>query len=528
MSFLKASLSTWLRVPLFILLDRPNAQRKNNPARSNASPRVAVDSAENTSPSAPSPSLEQDSTHAQPAVPGQETTTGRERIPEAPWHSAARILFRVAFVYFFLFCFCYGNGTIFSIFPVIGNFLYRWLTWPFNTLAEWTGQHVFHLTGIGSHWHPTGSGDTTMNYLVDGLFVLAAVAGGLIWTLISELRGRRREYRTLHAWLRFALRLTCGFFMLNYGLAKLYPMQMAPVSIAILNEPVGNMSPMTMLWALIGLNPVYEMICGAAEVIGGILLMFRRTALAGALISAFVITNVLLYNLFFDVPVKLFAANLLLALVYLILPDVPPLWNFFIRHRPSAPQADWAPPAHTKAARISLRITEIVFILTFLVVFPILMGMGFFQSRKAAAVPTPLLGAWHLDADHPASGAFITPEKQPVSDLYIDSAVRAFMRGPDGELWRTHLNIDPKAHTVHIRCYTNGEVNYAWSEPDPNHLVLTTVPPPAPKADSKKKDQKPAPAFTPETLTLTRVPVPAHYPLLERGFHWVNQWGLER
>jgi len=29
-------------------------------------------------------------------------------------------------------------------------------------------------------------------------------------------------------------------------------------------------------------------------------------------------------------------------------------------------------------------------------------------------------------------------------------------------------------------------------------------------------------------LTLTRTSIPNHYPLLDRGFHFVNQWGLER
>jgi hypothetical protein len=50
-------------------------------------------------------------------------------------------------------------------------------------------------------------------------------------------------------WLRFLLRLTVAIFMIGYGLDKLFPFQMQPLSIAILNEPVGNLSPMTFLWA---------------------------------------------------------------------------------------------------------------------------------------------------------------------------------------------------------------------------------------------------------------------------------------
>jgi hypothetical protein len=101
---------------------------------------------------------------------------------------------------------------------------------------------------------------------------------------------------------------------------------------------------MTFLWNLIGLNPVYEIICGSAEVLGGILLLYRRTALAGALFSTFVVTNVVLYNFCYDVPVKLFAVNLLLACIFLALPDALSLCHFFWSHKPAAPTAAGFPP----------------------------------------------------------------------------------------------------------------------------------------------------------------------------------------
>jgi hypothetical protein len=61
--------------------------------------------------------------------------------------------------------------------------------------------------------------------------------------------------------------------------------------------------------------------------------------------------------------------------------------------------------------------------------------------------------------------------------------------------------------------------------PDASHLVLVST---APKTDPKSKPDPKAKPFVAETVTLTRTPVPTHYPLLDRGFHWVNEWGLER
>jgi hypothetical protein len=400
----------------------------------------------------------------------------------APWSPASRFGFRIAFLYFFCFIFLSGNGTLFGVFPVVGGWIQSKLNWPFNHLSEFTGQHLFHLTGIAAHWHPSESGDTTMNWIQNGLFLTFALAGGIVWTFIALLRNNpRTEYRTLDSWLRFLLRLTCAMFMVGYGLAKVFPLQMPPPSIAVLNEPVGNLSPMTFLWNLIGLSPVYEIICGSAELLGGILLLYRRTALAGALFSAFVMANVVFYNFCYDVPVKIFAINLLLGCIFLALPDALSLCRFFWSHKPAAPTATWVPPATRRAGRIAILVTEIVFAAAFLVVRPIFMTIGWHHLQDALRTPSPLVGAWHLDATHPASGAFIDPEGRPVTDLYVAPSSRAYTRSTDGELWLSGVNLDSKKHTVRISCYFIGPpTNYAWQLSDPNHLILTSVPPPPP------------------------------------------------
>jgi hypothetical protein len=439
-----------------------------------------------------------------------------------PWSPFARLAFRIVFLYFFCFLFFLGNGTPFDLFPVVGDWIDGVLTWPFNHLSEWTGEHLFHLTGLAAHWHPTGSGDTTLNWILNGLFIAFSLAGGLVWTLVAMLRGnRRKEYKTMYAWLRFGLRISCGAFMLNYGLAKVFPFQMAPISVGILNEPVGNMSPMTFLWALIGMNPIYEIICGAAEVIGGILLFYRRTALLGALISAFVMTNVVLYNFFFDVPVKIFAVNLLMALIFLTVEDMGALLKFFWLHKAVAPAATWIPPSRKRWYRITLLVVEWVFCLGFLIMMPIQDGIGWFQTVKAEQERTPLVGSWKIDTAHLPKDVFITGDGLPASDLYIDNAVRAFTRATDGALWRTRLKLDAKAHTMRIDCFPSKSMNYSYQMPDNDHLMLTATAPEDAKPEEKAK-------FQSFTLALKRTPTLAHYPLLDRGFHYVNQWGLER
>ena len=82
--------------------------------------------------------------------------------------------------------------------------------------------------------------------------------------------------------------------------------------------------------------------------------------------------------------------------------------------------------------RHPLRIPLLVqtgFAAAFLVVQPIFMTIGWHPLQVAIRTPSPLVGAWHLDATHPASGAFIDPEGLPITDLYVAPSSRAYTLG---------------------------------------------------------------------------------------------------
>ena len=172
-------------------------------------------------------------------TPSELPTPVSAATPLDPWSPAVRI----AFLYFFCFILIGANGTLWDVFPVVGGWIQDKLNWLLNHLSKFVGQHLFHLIGIAAHWHPSESGDTAMNWIHDGLALTFALAGGILWTIISRVRNNSRtDYRTLHAWLRFFLRLTCAMFMIGYGLAKVFPFRMPPPSVAILTEPAGNMA----------------------------------------------------------------------------------------------------------------------------------------------------------------------------------------------------------------------------------------------------------------------------------------------
>ncbi len=446
----------------------------------------------------------------------------RSAVAPPPWSPLTRLGFRIAFIYFCCFMYLYGNDGIDFYAIVFWHGFSSALNWPMNHLAAWAGSHIFRLTGSNANWHVTHRGDTLINWVLDRIFMLGALLGGLAWTVIAHLRGSRRtEYKTLLTWLRFLLRLSVGFFMVGYGMIKVFPLQMGPIPLATLNQPVGQISPHTLLWSLIGLYPVYESICGMLEVLAGTLILFRRTALVGSLFTIFVMSNVVLYNFFFGVSVKLFALNLLLAAIFITLPDAKPLFDFFWRHQPAAQTGIWVPPTSRRGVRIYVRALEIIFIIVSFTINPLFDGIVWHHERVVARIQSPLRGAWRFDSVPPAAGAFNTPNG-PVAELYVDTVEYALARSADGALWRTFMRVNAPAHTVWINPYVGNQVTYTWQMTDSNHLILSVMPGKSTQEPKAVHGLKVSPASAPAVLALTRIRLPAHYRLLETKFQFVS------
>ena len=281
-------------------------------------------------------------------------------------------------------------------------------------------------------------------------------------------------------------------FMVIYGSVKVFPLQMPPPSHRHLNEPPATWLPTAFLWNLIGLNPVNEIFCGSAEVLGGILLFYRRTSLP-APSSPPSCQHVVLYNFCYDVPVKLFAANLLLGCIFLALPDALSLCRFFWSHKAAAPTPCGFPPTAAAPGGSRSSSPRWSFAAAFLVVRPIFMTIRLAPTRSRAPHPSPLVGAWHLDATHPAS-APSPPRGPPITDLYVAPSSGAYTRSTDGELWISVVNLDPEQHTVRISCYIiSAPTNYTGSSPTPTTSFSTRSHPTHPIPIPKQARQPPHP-----------------------------------
>jgi len=418
------------------------------------------------------------------------------------WSPINRVLFRFAFVYLILYCWPEAGRT--SLLDAIPNFgvgaaneddslhLVKLAEAPFHALSPWVAVRVFHLTGPVTKYHPTGSGDTTLDYVSVFCFASIAAFVTLLWSILDR---RRPNYRTMYAWLRLLVRFTLSFTLLAYGFAKVYPMQFRTPYLSTLTETYGESSPMGILWTFMGASVAYTKFCGLAEVLGGLLLLFRRTTTLGALVGVAAMLNVVMLNFCYDVPVKLYSLHLLLMALFLLIPDAAALMRFFLFHETSRLEGVWLPKferRHLRAAAIALQALVICSILY----NNIWVGYKNMKAMSAGYFKTaPLYGIWNSDA-----GA------APWRQLTIHLSRFLVVRDTDGNRVNFSSTYDELKHTVNMtsaRLKQAGEFTY--SQPDAQHLILRG--------------------------TLNGNPIVAAFHRLDdssllltsRGFHWINE-----
>lgn len=418
------------------------------------------------------------------------------------WPLPLRIAFRFFFIYWLLYIIpSAGAVTIFDLLPFggIGDKLAEWFEWPLGQLAHAVGFYVFHLSGEGANWHPTGSGDTAMQFMLVFCIAVMTIVGTIVWSVIDERRGRR-EYRTAYAWLRLALRITLAITLLGYGFAKIYPGQFgAGPDLVGLNETYGQSSPMHLLWFFMGYSRPYTIFGGLMEAIPGVLLLFERTETIGALGSAAVMMNVAVLNYCYDVPVKLYSTHLLVMSLFLLLPDFRPVWEFFVRRRAAALKGVWVPRSERRALRIARRTAFVLLCLLCVWVNVVagFMGLGGPQPRA------PLYGVWSVDSVRGWPNGSV-PQTITLDDTYL-----AQFRTQDDKVTWYRIEYDAAQRNIKFTSLKKG----AWLQWDT---------PAAGKTELHGQW-----TGVPVTLSVHRVD-PDKYLLMTRGFHWVQERAFNR
>lgn len=247
------------------------------------------------------------------------------------WHPVSRFGFRFLFVFWLLYI---APWTWVSQIPFFGDVLGFLSQWHFQALQFLT-EKAKDLVGIETvvDRRGNGSGDTVDNWVSYAVVLSISLIINIVWSFVDR---RRKDYAVLYRYLRVLLRYKLAITLFIYGLIKLFPLQMPFPSLSQLVTPFGDYSMMRLSWLFIGASPAYQVISGVLEVLAGILLLFRRTTLAGTLLSTVLFANIVLLNYAYDIVVKLYSANLLLMAFFLLAHHYHTLIDFFFHQQKGA------------------------------------------------------------------------------------------------------------------------------------------------------------------------------------------------
>jgi hypothetical protein len=417
------------------------------------------------------------------------------------WSLLKKILFRWTCSYFFLYIFPFPLDA----FPYVAR-----ITKPYgslwNALVPWVGKHVFN---VAITILPNGSGDTTWNYVQIFCFAVLAVIATAVWSLVDR---KRANYVRLNEWLRVYVTFYLATSMISYGAIKVIKSQFPDPTLDRLVQPFGDASPMGLVWTFMGASMAYSIFAGAAEMLGGLLLTTRRTRLLGGLVSIAVISNIVMLNYAFDVPVKLYSTHLLLMAVFVVAPDVKRLASFFVLNR--TPEAVEFRPLF---ARPGLRRGALIFRALFVATYAVLSLVGAQQTRKGygdLAPRSPLRGVWTVEemvvngTVRPPVFTDATRWRRMVFDHESGMSVQLM----DDSRHRFNLVLNPAIHRMVLtkRDDPNAKSIFTYQQPAPGVLTVAgTMDGETIQAKLRLADGKP-------------------FLLTSRSFHWINEYPFNR
>ena len=417
------------------------------------------------------------------------------------WSLPTRVAFRFTFAYFLLWVYPRAVGSLGAGVNYSNPLRDLW-----HAVVPWVGTHVLHLTGDFREV-ANGSGDQLYDYVQIFCIAVTAAVAAVVWSILDR---KRPNYSYLYQWLRFFVRIVLTVAMISYGANKLWWAQFPAPKLARLVEPYGQTQPADLLWTFMGMSRAYSFFGGVGEMLGALLLIVPELATLGALITAAVMTNVLMLNLGYDVPRKIYSIHLILLCFLIMLPDLRRLLDFFVLNRP----AQLTKPTPLFKDKWFNRGTVLLYLIIAAGAFYVESVYSYDVANTASAIaPSPLRGIWRVD-EFTLDGVSRLPlvtDPERWRRVIVDSPYYFEVQPMDGPVHRYELKIDTTKKNLAV-----------WKPTTPNKKQTLTYTIPASDRmllEGELNGQR-------VSAKLTRVDLsdPVEFVLINRGLHWVNQY----
>ncbi len=297
-------------------------------------------------------------------------------IVDTQWSLERKIIFRFLFIFL---AFLISPWTWLDAIPGVGyvtQYYYQLMDWAVNK----SNAKIFHVRDVLVPLN--GSGDTSYGWAQLWLLLSLSVIGCIIWSLLDR---KRSSYTHLNYWLCLFARYYIAFFAFTYGIIKIFALQMYFPSLHQLATPLGDFLPMRFSWLFIGYSTPYQVFSGIMETIAGLLLLYRRTSTLGALFATAVFINVMMLNLTYDIPVKIFSMELVFVCLFLLANESNRIICFFILNKPAASCQLY----HFRYTKRWMKFTRIILKLTFIILAVVLQFSNSLEYYRSTKKPVP-------------------------------------------------------------------------------------------------------------------------------------------
>jgi hypothetical protein len=189
------------------------------------------------------------------------------------------------------------------------------------------------------------------------ILVYLGIAFGVIWTFYENKK--ESISIALQNYAQQFVRIWLAFMIGGYGFAKVLKTQFQ-VPEHIKDIPMGEQHPFWLTWYYFGFSREYALILAAVEIIGPILLLFRKTRLLGAVFLFPAMVNVLLINKYYHINPDAFLASIFftLGVLYLLLLDFPILKATFLSFKSDLNIQSYGKTILKNVVRLSIIVTS--------------------------------------------------------------------------------------------------------------------------------------------------------------------------
>ncbi|MCH7413814.1 hypothetical protein MM213_09985 [Belliella sp. R4-6] len=400
-------------------------------------------------------------------------------------------------LYILIYCFPFPADNIPYMYVYFSKYVYA-------LKSEFTLFIGRKLLGFGDlvYVSMNGSGDTTVDYLSLVSYSILAILMSI--PMLFFLKSKQRT-NSFYAIMLIYARYFVGLSLISYGVIKFMNGQFPSPTLMALESTYGDSSPMALAWRFFGYSDLYKAFMGFSELLAGFLLLFRRTAVLGALISIAVCTNIFFVNLSFDVPVKLYSGHLLFFSILISWGSFKSLFSFFLLHKEvSLPKIQYDFSKKWKRGTY----------LTLKVIFAGLVPLSLITGHVLSQQYRTFLNEWegvYVVSSMEAEGDFDNQKNYDWEKIIIQG--------------KTIMTLDPeknkKYYTIE-NIWNEGEINFIenQTQEDPYQILLSA----SEDGSYKLKIELDSAKYL---VTASRK-VKSDYLLINRGFNWINETPYNR